>query len=211
MALIPGALAAFTDPRAGALPALVTFQYNPSQVSRVFRAQAPGTAPARAPAGGARSAVWPPPEEYSLTLEFDATDGLERGGPVTEKFGISPRLAALEMLMQPLGTSLLGALAASLLGRDCAAIPAGRLPLTLFIWGPWRIAPVKLSSLTIRESAFDELLNPIHATAEVGFSVLAPDDPDRSDVLARAAAKYYQGSREARALLSLEQLVELRR
>jgi hypothetical protein len=207
MALIPGALASFTNPRAGAVPTLISFQYNPTQVTRVFRAEAPGTTPGKAPAGGARSAVWPPPEEYSLTLEFDATDGLERGGPVTETFGISPRLAALEMLMQPVGTSLLG----GLIGRRCAAIPAGKLPLTLFVWGPWRIAPVKLNSLTIRETAFDELLNPIHAAADLGFSVLAPDDPDQGDLLARAAARYYQGARESRAILSLEQIAELGR
>ena len=121
------------------------------------------------------------------------------------------RLDALEMLMQPVGSSLLGALAGSLLGRTCAQIPAQRLPLTMFVWGPWRVAPVTLTALSIHETAFDELLNPIHASAEVGFSVLAPDDPDRGDVAARIAAKYYQGSRETRALLALAQLPELRR
>ena len=45
--------------------------------------------------------------------------------------GISPRLAALEMLVQPVGSSLLGGLVGGLLGGGGAAIPAGRLPLTL--------------------------------------------------------------------------------
>jgi hypothetical protein len=41
--------------------------------------------------------------------------------------------------------------------------------------------------------------------------VLAPDDPDQGDLLARAAARYYQGARESRAILSVEQIAELRR
>ena len=80
--------------------------------------------------------------------------------------------------MQPVGSSLLGdlagALTGGLLGGGGAAIPAGRLPLVLFIWGPTRITPVRLKSLTIHETAFDELLNPIHASADLGFTVLRP-------------------------------------
>ena len=75
--------------------------------------------------------------------------------------------------MQPVGSSLLGELAGALtggsLGGGGATIPAGRLPLVFFIWGPARITPVRLTSLTITETAFDELLNPIHASADLGF------------------------------------------
>jgi hypothetical protein len=124
---------------------------------------------------------------------------------VTEKLGISPRIAAIEMLMQPVGTSLVG----RLLSRNCAAVPPGRVPRTLFVWGPGRITPVRLTSLTVRETAFDELLNPIRATADLGFSVLRPEDPDAGDIVTRVAAKYYQGAREARALVQLEQILEL--
>lgn len=205
MALIRGALASYANPRKGALPTIVTFQYNPTQVTRVFRADAPVQGAGGSPPGGMLNAAWPAPEEYSLTLELDATDGLERGGPITEKLGISPRIAAIEMLMQPVGTSLLGRLVA----RRCAAVPAGLLPRTLFVWGPTRIVPVRLTSLTVRETAFDELLNPIHATADLGFSVLRPEDPDAGDILTRGAAKTYQGLREAKALAQLAQIREL--
>jgi hypothetical protein len=205
VALIRGALASYPNPRAGALPTVVLFQYNPTQVTRVFRAEAPAQGAAGAPAGGALNAAWPAPEEYSLTLELDATDGLERGGPVTEKLGISPRIAAIEMLMQPVGTSLLGRLVA----RRCATVPAGLVPRTLFVWGPGRIVPVRLTSLTIRETGFDELLNPIHATADLGFNVLRPEDPDAGDIVTRGAAKSYQAAREARALVQPVQIREL--
>jgi len=36
-----------------------------------------------------------------------------------------------------------------------------------------------------------------------------PDDLDRDDAVARAAATYYQGSREVKAVLQIPQMVEL--
>ena len=209
MALIKGILASFSDPLLGIVPTLVVFQYNPTELTRVFRIES-ADAGGATPAGGARNAARPAVEEYTLRLELDATDGLEKGGPLTLAMGISPRLAAIEMLMQPVGSSLLGGLAGSLLGGGGgAAIPAGRAPLTLFLWGPGRITPVRLRSLTVHETAFDELLNPIHASADLGFTVLRLDDLDKDDTVARAAATYYQGSREVKAILQIPQMIEL--
>ncbi len=207
MALIKGMLASFSDPLLGVVPTLVVFQYNPTEVTRVFRVEGGdgGGGGAGTPAGGARNAARPAVEDYSLRVELDATDGLEREGSLTLAMGISPRLAAIEMLMQPVGSSLLG----GLLGGGGAAVPAGRLPLTLLIWGPGRITPVRLKSLTVHETAFDELLNPIHASAELGFTVLRVDDLDKDDTVARAAATYYQGSREVKAALQIPQMAEL--
>jgi hypothetical protein len=205
--LIKGILASFDDPLLGAVPTIVTFQYNPVDVTRVFRA----TNDAGGGGNGTRAArnqSQPAPEEYTIKLELDATDGLEKGAdgaPLTAAFGIGPRLAAIEMLMQPVGSSLLG----GLLGGGGANVPAGRLPLVLFIWGPTRITPVRLRSLTIRETSFDELLNPIHATADLGFEVLRPDDVGKDDAVAKAAAEYYQAAREVKAVLQLPQLLEL--
>jgi hypothetical protein len=207
MALIKGALASFSDPLLGAVPTIVTFQYNPGTVTRVFRLQPKGgTAEGT---GSALNASDNAVEEYTLTLELDATDGLERGGPLTTAYGVSPRLAALEMLMQPVGKSVLGGLVGSVLGTGSQSIPAGKLPLVLFLWGPSRITPVKLTSLTIRETSFDELLHPIHASADLGFTVLRPTDVPESERLAHAAAVYYQGTREAKAVLQLAQIAEL--
>ena len=212
MALIKGLLASYSDPILGLVPTTVLFQYNPTEMTRVLRVES-RVDDGGSPTGAALNAVRAATEEYSMKLEFDATDGLERGGPLTLAFGISPRLAALELLMQPVGSSLLGGLASTLtgglLGGGGANVPAGQLPLTLFVWGPERIAPVRLNTLSIQESAFDELLNPIQATADVSFSVLRFDDPMNTNKFARAAAKYYQGSRETRALLAPAQIPEL--
>lgn len=210
MALIKGALASFSDPLLGIVPTIVPFQYNPAEITRVFRTEE--TSATAGASGSALNAARPSPEDYTVSLELDATNGLEKEGPLTTVFGISPKIAAIEMLMQPVGSSLLGALAGALtgglLGGGGAAVPAGRLPLVLFIWGPGRITPVRLKSLTVRETAFDELLNPIHATADLGFTVLRSVDIARDDAIAQAAAKYYQGSREVKAVLSLPQIVE---
>ncbi|MFN2627075.1 MAG: hypothetical protein ABR569_00375 [Gaiellaceae bacterium] len=213
MSLIKGFLASYSDPVLGLVPTVVIFQYNPTEITRVFQVAAAAAGEGSEPTGAARNVVRPASEDYTVKLEFDATDGLERGGPMTTAFGISPRLAALEMLVQPVGTSLLGGLAGTLtrglLGGGGAAVPAGRLPLTLFVWGPGRVTPVRLKSLTIHETEFDELLNPIQATADLSFTVLRVDDLSTDDVLARAAAKYYQGSREAKAVLQAAQIPEL--
>jgi hypothetical protein len=215
MALIKGILASFDNPLLGIVPTIVPFQYNPEDVTRVFSIEsAAGDAGAggSSSTGSALNAARPAPEDYTIKLELDATDGLEKGGPLTIAFGISPRIAAIEMLMQPVGSSLLGGLAGALtgglLGGGGAAIPAGRLPLVLFIWGPTRITPVRLKSLTINETAFDELLNPIRASADLGFTVLRPTDLDKDATFARAAATFYQGAREVKAVLSLPQLLE---
>jgi hypothetical protein len=216
--LLRGMLLSFDDPLLGLIPTAIIFQYNPTEVTRVLRSDggtgaggsgASGSGAAATP-GSALSAPRAAIEEYTLKLEFDATDGLEKTAPITMGFGISPRLAALEMLMQPVGTSLLGGLAGSLLGGGGgAAIPASRVPLVFFAWGPTRITPVRLSSLTIHETAFDDLLNPIHANADIGLTVLRKEDLAKDDTIARAAADFYKGAREVKAVLALPQTIEL--
>jgi hypothetical protein len=207
--LIKGLLLSFSDPLLGVIPTVVPFQYNPTEVTRVFRME-PAAGSGATGGGDGRSAPRPTPEEYTIKLEVDATDGLEKGAPVTTALGIAPRLAAIEMLVQPVGSSLLGSLAGALLGGSSAAkVPSSKLPLVFFAWGPARITPVRLSSLTIRETAFDDLLNPIHATADLGLTVLRKDDLDKDDTFARAAADFYQGAREVKAIAALPQIIEL--
>jgi hypothetical protein len=217
MALIKGMLLSFSDPLLGVIPNMIVFQYNPSDVTRVFRSEVGGGSGATAGGvtqGAALSAPRPAPEDYTLKIEMDATDGLADEAPITTALGIGPRLAALEMLMQPVGSSLLSGLAGALTGGllgggGGAAVPAGKLPLVLFAWGPARITPVRLNSLTIHETAFDELLNPVQASADVGFTVIRTQDLDAGDTFARAAADFYQGAREVKAVLSISQTFEL--
>jgi hypothetical protein len=54
-------------------------------------------------------------------------------------------------------------------------IPA-QAPLTLLIWGIKRVLPVRLTSFTITEQAFDPGLNPIQAKVGLSLQVLTYDD-----------------------------------
>ena len=46
----------------------------------------------------------------------------------------------------------------------------------LFVWGPGRIVPVRVTGLTITEKLYDPLLNPIHAEVQLTLRVLTPDE-----------------------------------
>jgi hypothetical protein len=94
-----------------------------------------------------------------FTLEFDATDALERGDLTATKLGLHPALAALEMVFQT--------------SNDPPAGRAGVKPFTLFVWGSQRVIPIKFSQLEIHETMFDSQLNPLQATAIVLLEILS--------------------------------------
>jgi hypothetical protein len=54
-----------------------------------------------------------------------------------------------------------------------AAIIPPEEPLTLLVWGPSRVLPVELTSLTITEEEFDTSLNPIRARVQLQLQVLS--------------------------------------
>jgi hypothetical protein len=201
MALIKGMLISYNDLLLDVVPTIVAFQYNPSEVTRVFTlTEATDSTTGKGRAGADRAV-----EAYTVHLELDATEALAKDvAPITSLLGIAPQLAAIEMLVQPVSTSGLSGLASEG-GSD---VPTARFPFVLFAWGPARIVPVRLRSLTIRETSFDELLNPIRATADLGFVVLREADVP-CEPLAQAAARYYTGLREANAILQLGQIPEL--
>ena len=48
--------------------------------------------------------------------------------------------------------------------------------MVLFIWGPLRIVPVRVTAFSVNEKLFDDLLNPTHAEATITLTVLTPQD-----------------------------------
>jgi hypothetical protein len=48
--------------------------------------------------------------------------------------------------------------------------------MILFVWGPTRVLPVRLTGLTITEEAYDTLLNPTRAKVELSLGVLSYND-----------------------------------
>lgn len=137
------------------------------------------------------SQPYDPQESFSLTLELDATDALEHPDDFFNKIasltGVADRIAAIEMLMYPPGDSLLGGLmkgAASIsigaggisVGMNVPDTAPKRVPIVLFFWGPGRIVPVRINSLSIEEQQYSPTLFPLRAKATLGLRVLDLDD-----------------------------------
>lgn len=154
------------------LASVIIFQYNPDTLSRTLQAQTAGGE------SGDRSEALrlkgPPIETIKLDIEIDATDQLEKSDGNALSMGIYPQLSALEMLIYPKSTLI--ALNAVLLALGTIEVVPPMAPITLFVWGPKRVLPVRLTDFTITEEAYDPKLNPIRAKISLGLRVLTYND-----------------------------------
>lgn len=157
------------------LASVVVFQYNPEKLTRKVSANA---APADTGASKARPDALrlrgPARETIDVDLEFDATDALERGDPQAGRLGVHPALASLEMLLYPKSAWMIANNVLAKVGTIEILPP--KAPLTVFVWGPKRVLPVRITELSIEEQLFDPALNPIRATVRIGMTVLTYDD-----------------------------------
>jgi len=167
--LLKGALIGI-DPM-NPLASVVVFQYNPDTMTRRLE---PRTAGGDAEHGEAFRLSGPPKETITVSVEIDATDQLEAANPLALASGVSPTLAALEMMLYPKSAVVIANMAASAIGT-VEIIPAEG-PMILFVWGATRVLPVRLTGLTITEEAYDTLLNPTRAKAELALAVLSYND-----------------------------------
>ncbi|HYL44442.1 MAG TPA: hypothetical protein VEU97_13745 [Ktedonobacteraceae bacterium] len=145
----------------------IQFQYNPETLTRRLTAQAASGNYDRSEAFRLKG---PPEETFSLEIVLDATDLLEVGDSDAQNLGIHPKLAVLELLLYP--QSQLVITNEALANFGIIEIVPPEAPLTLFSWGPNRIVPVRLTSFSITEEAFDPNLNPIQAKVSVDLMVL---------------------------------------
>jgi Contractile injection system tube protein len=153
------------------LASVIVFQYNPETLTRTLQAQAGAE-------GGDRSEALrlkgPPVETFKLEVEIDATDQLEKADPTAEAMGIFPQLSALEMLIYP--KSALVITNTALLVAGTIEVIAPDAPFVLFVWGPKRVLPVRLTDFSITEESYDPSLNPIRAKVSLGLRVLSYSD-----------------------------------
>jgi hypothetical protein len=225
---LKGALVSFMPTFVGAIPNVIIFQYNPESITHNW------TAPAAAGSSGGQGSssdgdplavAGLPGETFSFTLAFDAGDMIADGNAISAGLatvsGVYPRLAALEMLQYPSGafsggllgtvSSALGAAASNVTGSPSGGatttVPRSDVPVVLFVWGPQRIVPVRVTSLNITEKLYDTLLNPAHAEAQIGLRVLTPDEANSVQgtmkFIAQAAYVYSQGLRQVQAAANL--------
>jgi hypothetical protein len=143
----------------------IIFQYNPDNLTRTLRAQTTGSE--NAARGEALRITAPPQESIRVSVEIDAADQLEQAQFPATSLGIHPTLASLEMLLYPKSAKVIAD--ELLLGLGNREVIPPEAPLTLFVWGAKRILPVRITSLSITEEAFDAALNPIRA--KVGFDL----------------------------------------
>ncbi len=160
--------------KANPLASVIVFQYNPEGLTRRLEAR---TKPPRKNATDKSEALvltGPPQETITLSVEIDATDQLEKVDKLAVGFGIYPTLSALEMLLYPKSKTVIKAAIKQKAG--ILEIIAPQAPLTLFIWGPQRVLPVRLTNISITEEAHDTLLNPIRAKVDLSLEVLSYAD-----------------------------------
>jgi hypothetical protein len=228
---LKGALVSFMPTFVAPLPNVIVFQYNPETITHAWTA-APGDPSANDPSkpGADPLAVrGMPGESFSFTLFLDANDMIADGdsNPVAAGLasvsGVYTRLAALEMLQFPSGAfsgmQLLGSVSASisaggvsLSGSASASssqqsIPRSQVPTALFVWGPQRIVPVRVTELSITEKLYDAMLNPIQAEVKITLRVLTPDEvaaiQGPMQPVANIAYVYTQGLRQVQATANL--------
>jgi hypothetical protein len=174
--IVKGGIAVL-DPQTGNVLRIIPLQYNPDTLTRSFQIKGVGAE------GGDRIEALrlkgPPVETIKVEAEIDATDQLEAADEQTTQAGLHPLLSSLEGLIYPKSTTLQDNNAFA--GAGNIEIVAVEAPLTVFVFGPKRIAPVRITELSITEEAFDVALNPIRAKISLGLRVLTIDDVRFSD------------------------------
>jgi len=160
------------NPTTSAIDRIISLQYNPGSLSRSLKAQTIDDANR----SQALRLKGPPTETFTIEAEIDATDQLEfpDQNPEVVENGLAPMLAALESMVYPKSSDLLSGNSIASAGQ-LEIIPTDG-PLILFIWSKSRIMPVKLTSFSITEEAFDPRLNPILAKVSLGMQVLTVND-----------------------------------
>jgi hypothetical protein len=155
------------------LASIIVFQYNPDTLTRRLEARSSGGGD-QSDRSEAYRLTGPPKETISLKIEIDASDEVDNLNPAQLISGIHPTLAALEMLLYPKSLHVIANAALSTVGM-LEIIPP-EAPLTLFVWGPQRVLPVRLQNFSITEQAFDAALNPIRAEVDLSLQVLSYHD-----------------------------------
>lgn len=153
------------------LASVIIFQYNPHTLTRSLKAQAMGGEGAKSEAMRLTGA---PEETIQVEVEIDATDQLEKAESPGVDMGVYPQLSALEMLIYPKSSFVIANTA--LMAAGAIEVVPPEAPFTLFIWGPKRILPVRITDFSITEEAFDVNLNPIMAKVSLGLRVLSYND-----------------------------------
>jgi hypothetical protein len=160
------------DPQTGTVKRILALQYNPDTLTRTFQIR--GVGPESGDRLEALRLKGPPVETIKMEAEIDATDQLAANDTRTRQVGLHSLLAALEVLIYPASTTLESNNSTAASGS--LEIIAAEAPLTVFVFGPNRIVPVRFTEFSITEEQFDISLNPVRAKLNLTMRVLTVDD-----------------------------------
>jgi len=195
--LLKGALAVYPTQTPGSQPSnIIVFQFNPDQMKRTLAHRAPPAPAGTANTGQAKEdalrVAGAPIQTISLTLDLNAADQLESPNdyPLVAENGLHGALATLEMLMYP--PTLTAQKIQEQASRGEVQVQPADLSLVLLVWGKSRVVPVKITSFSVTEDAFDTQLNPISAKVDLAMQVLTYMEFPQSSVGLDAFVSYQQ-------------------
>lgn len=151
---------------------VIPFQYNPASMQRSLTPNVSG--------GEEQDRTLaimykgPPTQTISVSIEFDASTGLNKDASTEVQHGVYAQLAALELLLTPSTSDLLSTQA--MLATGVMEIAPLATPNLFFVWGQARVLPVKVTQFSVTEELFDAHLNPIRATIALTMRVLNCND-----------------------------------
>jgi hypothetical protein len=212
------------------IPQIILFQYNPDSMTRSLtpfnKPEDEAKMKERLTAKSSKlDAGFDPEETFNLTLFLDATDHLETPDQfphqITVVTGVADRLSALELLLYPEGDGLLKNLLSSAIGaigggstkvKIDQMINRGRVPITLFFFGPGRLVPVRLTSFNVEETWWNVALYPLRAKVTIGMKVITANDLATDDrvaaQIARGCYDFTRAQKEILAALNIANTVE---
>ena len=140
------------------LASIVVFQYNPERLQRSIQPATPAGATGAGAAGGARAEALrlrgAPVETITVEVEIDATDQLaKRRPPGLHPGHLPPSSPPWRCCSTPRARWSSPTPPCSWRGTIEIIPPVA--PLTLFVWGPKRVLPVRLTKFSITEEAYD--------------------------------------------------------
>jgi hypothetical protein len=171
---------------------VIPFRFNPEALSRTVAVEAgqsgggvEGAAPqaAASPASetSADTSAGALKESFAIQIRLDFSDRGDVAQGLDDELGIAPEIAAIEDLVYPAPSP------SEATGDGTQPVrPAQPRPTVLLVWGRHRVLPVRIASLKIDESVFNDKLNPVRAEIEASL-----------EVLGEAEARAHEGVRAA--------------
>jgi len=86
-------------------------------------------------------------------------------------------------------------------------VPRGKVPDVLFVWGPGRVVPVRLTSFSVDEQAYSPTLFVLRAEVTIGLKIIDPRNipcaKSETSKLSIAAYKIYRRQKQALAAANI--------